>query len=73
MVAIQRDEAAWKSRLVDVVSAEWQFFEGKTVRPEICCEVAPIACQWNRGRRYESTLPTERSRKRQEPGGTDSW
>jgi hypothetical protein len=50
VVAIQRDEAAWKSRLVHVASAEWQFFEGKTVRPEICYDVEPIDYQWNRGR-----------------------
>jgi hypothetical protein len=50
VAAIRRDEAAWKSRLVDVISAEWQFFEGKTVRPEICYEVEPIDYQWNRGR-----------------------
>jgi hypothetical protein len=50
IVAIKRDEAAWKSRLVPVVSAEWRFFEGKTVRPEICYEVEPINYQWNRGR-----------------------
>jgi hypothetical protein len=52
VVTIRRDEAVWKSRLVHVVSAGWRFFEGKTVRPEICYEVAPIAYQWNRGRRY---------------------
>ena len=50
IVAIKRDEAAWKSRLVHVGSAEWRFFEGKTVRPEICYEVEPIDYQWNRGR-----------------------
>jgi hypothetical protein len=50
VVAITRDEAAWKSRLVTVVSADWKFFEGKTVCSEICYEVEPIAYQWNRGR-----------------------
>jgi hypothetical protein len=50
VVDIQREDAAWKSRLVSVVSAEWKFFEGMTVRPEICYEVDPIAYQWNRGR-----------------------
>lgn len=52
VVAIRRDEAAWRSRLVQVVSADWRFFEGNTVRPEICYEVAPIDYQWNRGRQY---------------------
>jgi uncharacterized protein DUF2071 len=52
VVAIRRDEAAWKSRLVHVVSADWRFFEGKAVRPEICYEVAPIDYRWNRGRVY---------------------
>jgi uncharacterized protein YqjF (DUF2071 family) len=51
IVAIQRDEAAWRSRLVTVVEAQWQFFEGKTVRPEICYEVEPIDYQWNRAQR----------------------
>jgi hypothetical protein len=50
VVAIQRDEAVWKCRLVHVVSAEWRFFEGKTVRAEICYEVEPIDYQWSRGR-----------------------
>jgi uncharacterized protein DUF2071 len=50
IVSIQRDEAAWKYRLVTVTDARWKFLEGKTVRPEICYEVAPIAYQWNRGR-----------------------
>jgi len=50
VVAIERDEAAWTSRLIHVASAEWQFFEGKTVLPEICYEVEPIAYQWNRAR-----------------------
>lgn len=52
VVAIRRDEAAWKSRLVHVISADWRFFEGKSVRPEICYEVAPIDYQWDRGRVY---------------------
>jgi hypothetical protein len=50
IVAIKRDEAAWRSRLVHVAAAEWRFFEGKTVRPEICYEVEPVDYQWNRGR-----------------------
>lgn len=50
VVAIRRDEAAWRSRLVTVVEARWKFFDGKTVRPEICYEVEPIAYQWNRAR-----------------------
>jgi hypothetical protein len=50
IVSIQRDEAAWKYRLVSVTDARWKFLEGKTVLPEICYEVAPIAYQWNRGR-----------------------
>jgi hypothetical protein len=50
VVAITRDEAAWNSRLVTVTGAEWKFLEGRTVRPEICYEVEPIAYQWNRGR-----------------------
>jgi hypothetical protein len=52
VVAITRDEAAWKSRLIEVVSDDWKFLEGRTVRPEICYEVEPINYQWNRGRIY---------------------
>jgi hypothetical protein len=52
VVTITRDEAAWRSRLVHVVAANWSFFRGRTPRPEICYEVAPIAYQWNRGRTY---------------------
>lgn len=52
IVTITRDASAWKSRLIEVVSAEWKFFEGKTVRPEICHQVEPIAYQWNRGLVY---------------------
>jgi hypothetical protein len=53
IVDIERDEAAWRSRIVTVAEARWTFFEGKTVRPEICYEVEPIAYQWNRARRIK--------------------
>jgi Uncharacterized conserved protein (COG2071) len=50
IVAIERDESAWQSRLIHVSAAEWAFLAGKRLRPEICYEVAPIDYQWNRGR-----------------------
>lgn len=49
VLAIAREEAAWKSRLIHVKKADWRFFAEKAVQPEICYEVAPIAYQWNRG------------------------
>jgi len=50
IVAIGRDEAAWRSKLVHVREQDWAFFAGQPVTPEICYEVDPIDYQWNRGR-----------------------
>jgi hypothetical protein len=66
VVTITRDEAAWQSCLVEVVSADWQFFHGRTVRPEICYQVAPIAYQWNRARSYAADA-TRRAFRRTAP------
>jgi hypothetical protein len=52
VVSIERDEAAWNSRLVTVEKQNWTFFDDIPARPEICYEVAPIDYQWNRGRIY---------------------
>jgi hypothetical protein len=52
VISITRDETAWKSRLVDVPQAYFEFFRNKTVLPEICYEVEPIRYQWNRGKTY---------------------
>ena len=49
VVRIVRDEAAWRSRPVEIVSQRWAFFDGRQVAPEICTEVDPIAYRWNRG------------------------
>lgn len=48
VVRIVRDESAWRYRLVKVQSQRWAFFADKTVRPEICYQVAPIEYHWNR-------------------------
>jgi hypothetical protein len=50
IVQIVRQEEAWLSKLVSVENAQWSFFRGKNVRPEICYQVNPIRYQWNRGR-----------------------
>jgi uncharacterized protein YqjF (DUF2071 family) len=49
---IDRDEAAWRSKLVHIESASWDFLKGRPVLPEICYQVDPIAYQWNRGQLY---------------------
>lgn len=49
-VRISRDETAWQARLLHVEQANWAFFAGRTVQPEIVYEVAPIDYVWNRGR-----------------------
>ena len=53
VVHITRDESAWRSRLVRVAAADWAFFRGQDVKPEICYEVEPILYQWDRGRIYD--------------------
>lgn len=52
VVAITRDEKAWRSRLVPVDEQKWDFFDDLPARPEICYEVAPIEYRWNRGKVY---------------------
>ncbi len=52
VVEITRKERAWRSPLVHVAEAGWQFFAGKQVALELCYEVEPIAYQWNRGKVY---------------------
>ncbi len=54
IVQIERDESAWRTRLIEIPPAcYWEFFHDKNVQPEIGYEVEPIAYQWNRGQRYE--------------------
>ncbi|HEX5323450.1 MAG TPA: DUF2071 domain-containing protein [Capsulimonadaceae bacterium] len=53
VVKIVRDETAWRGRLVQVQSERWAFLADKSVRPEICYEVSPIAYQWNRAKMAE--------------------
>jgi hypothetical protein len=52
VVRISRDERAWQYRLVRVEEAEWAFFQGKSVLPEICYQVDPIEYRWNRAQVY---------------------
>ena len=49
VVRIVRQEDAWRSHLLRVEEAQWAFFEGRSVTPEICYQVDPISYQWNRG------------------------
>src|SRR5437588_813219 len=53
VVHITRDESAWRSRLIRVAAADWAFFRGQDVEPEICYEVEPILYQWERGHIYD--------------------
>jgi hypothetical protein len=48
VVRITRDEEAWRSKLVHVAEANFSFFAGKEVTPELCYEVEPIEYRWNR-------------------------
>ena len=50
VVRVARDEAAWRSRLVTVEKARWQFLEPYETALELCYEVEPIDYQWERGR-----------------------
>ena len=50
VVRVARDEAAWRSRLVAVEKARWEFLEAHETALEICYEVEPIDYQWERGR-----------------------
>jgi hypothetical protein len=52
VVAITRDEARWRTRLVQVPSANWSFFAGRPAQLELCYEAAPILYRWNRGVDY---------------------
>lgn len=52
VVPVLRDEKAWRIKLLRVKAAEWGFFAGKDVKPEICYEAAPIDYRWQRGRLY---------------------
>ena len=55
-VHIVRREEEWRSRLMDVEEAHWEFFDGKDAVPELCWEIAPIRYQWNRGEIIRSSL-----------------
>lgn len=50
VVRVARDEAAWRSRLVTVEKARWEFLEPYETALELCYEVEPIDYQWERGR-----------------------
>ena len=50
VVHVARDEAAWRSRLVTVEKARWEFLGPYETALEICYEVEPIDYQWERGR-----------------------
>lgn len=48
VAVIKRDENAWRSKLVQTESVRWDFLAGRPVTPEICYEVEPHDCHWNR-------------------------
>ena len=50
VVRVVREEAAWRSRLVAVEDARWQFLARHETALEICYEVEPIDYQWERGK-----------------------
>ena len=50
VVRVVREEAAWRSRLVTVEDARWQFLARHETALEICCQVEPIDYQWERGK-----------------------
>ena len=49
VVRVIRDEAAWRSRLVAVEPARWEFFDAVPADFEICYAVEPIDYEWCRG------------------------
>jgi uncharacterized protein YqjF (DUF2071 family) len=49
VVRVIRDEEAWRSRLMTVEKARWEFFDGLPMDFEICFSVEPIDYQWCRG------------------------
>lgn len=54
IVHITRNEDEWRSKLVSVQGAQWDFFKGMNVNLEICYQVEPIFYKWNKGRLYQS-------------------
>jgi hypothetical protein len=54
IVHITRNEDEWRSKLVSVQGAQWDYFKGKNVSFEICYQVEPIFYRWNKGRIYQS-------------------
>jgi hypothetical protein len=49
-VRVIRKETAWRSRLVTVQEARWEFLALQETELELCYEVEPIHYQWERGR-----------------------
>lgn len=54
VVKIVRDEAAWKSRPVRAITADWGFMTGRRVRFIGVDEIAPIEYRWCRGKEVRS-------------------
>ncbi|MEA3210582.1 MAG: hypothetical protein QOE70_3639 [Chthoniobacter sp.] len=50
VVRVLRDEAAWRSRVIAVAEAHWQFLAGRETVLELCYEIDPIEYVWERGR-----------------------
>jgi len=49
VVRVRREEAAWRSRLVAVLEADWRFPGEREATLEVCYEVEPIDYRWERG------------------------
>ncbi|MDQ3620919.1 MAG: DUF2071 domain-containing protein [Verrucomicrobiota bacterium] len=47
LMRVEREESAWRSRLIATPELHWDFFDGKEVVPELCYEVEPIDYRWN--------------------------
>jgi hypothetical protein len=49
MLAFERKEGKKETRLVRVPSAEWSYFDGKTITLELCFDFATRVCLWPKG------------------------
>jgi len=52
VLRITRDEAAWRSKLIHVVDADFAFLKPFDATLEACYEVEPVHYRWNRAERY---------------------
>ena len=48
VVRVRREESVWRSELMHVPEADWQFLAGRQATLELCYEVEPIDYLWER-------------------------